>query len=102
MAVIGILKAMMPPIVPPIERAIIKKIKLLKKISTDRIETIIASIIPAIPKKFPILDVSGDDNPLSAKINSTPVIKNSSDDRLADIIYFSFFLFFCTFATFSE
>ena len=57
-------------------------------------ETTIASIIPVIPKKFPILEVSGDDNPLSARINNTPVIKNSTDDKLADIIYFfSFFLY---------
>jgi len=56
--------------------------------------------MPAMPKKFPIREVSGDDNPLSAKINSIPVIKNSTDDKLADIIYFSFFLFFCTSSTF--
>jgi hypothetical protein len=56
--------------------------------------------MPVIPKKFPILDVSGDDNPLNAKINNIPVIKNSIDDKLADIIYFSFFLFFCTSVTF--
>ena len=63
-------------------------------------DTTIASIIPDIPKKFPILEVSGDESPLSAKINSAPVIKNRIEDKLADIIYFSFFLFFCTFATF--
>ena len=63
-------------------------------------ETNIASIMPVMPKKFPILEVSGDDRPLSARINSIPVIKNSTDDKLADIIYFSFFLFFCTSATF--
>ena len=63
-------------------------------------DTTIASIMPAIPKKFPILEVSGDDNPLRGKINSIPVIKNSTDDKLADIIYFSFFLFFCTSAAF--
>ena len=75
-------------------------LKLLKKISTDKRETTTASIMPVIPKKFPILEVSGDDNPLSARINNIPVIKNSIDDKLADIIYFSFFLFFYTFATF--
>ncbi len=37
--------------------------------------TVIAIIIPKIPKKFPCLDVSGDDNPLNAKINNTPEIK---------------------------
>ena len=57
-------------------------------------ETTIASIIPVIPKKFPILEVSGDDNPRRARMNSIPVIKNSTDDKLADIIYFFFFSFF--------
>ena len=64
--------------------------------STDKMETNIASIMPVIPKKFPILEVSGDDNPLSAKINNTPVIKNNIEDKLADIIFFSF----CTSAAF--
>jgi hypothetical protein len=63
--------------------------------STDKIETTIASIMPVIPKKFPILEVSGDDSPLSANINNTPVIKNNIEDKLADIIYFSFFLYIC-------
>ena len=31
--------------------------------------------IPRIPKKFPLLEVSGEDNPLKAKINSTPEIR---------------------------
>ena len=34
-----------------------------------------AIIIPKIPKRFPCLDVSGDDYPLKAKINSIPEIK---------------------------
>tara|TARA_B110000902_G_scaffold114840_1_gene135008 strand:+ start:124 stop:252 length:129 start_codon:yes stop_codon:yes gene_type:complete len=42
--------------------------------------------MPVIPKKFPILEVSGDDNPLKARMNNTPVIKNRTDDKLADII----------------
>ena len=62
--------------------------------STDKIETTIARTIPSIPKKFPNLEVSGEDKPRSANINRTPVIKNKIEDRLADIIYFSFFLFF--------
>ena len=37
--------------------------------------TDIAITIPIIPKKFPCLDVSGDDRPLNAKINKTPEIK---------------------------
>ena len=41
----------------------------------DKKVTVIAIIIPNIPKKFPWRDVSGDDNPLNAKINKTPEIK---------------------------
>jgi hypothetical protein len=37
--------------------------------------TVIAIIIPKIPKKLPCLDVSGEDNPLRAKINKTPETK---------------------------
>ena len=37
--------------------------------------TIIAITIPRIPNKLPLLDVSGDDNPLKAKINNTPEIR---------------------------
>ena len=72
----------------------------MNKISTDKIETTIARTMPAIPKKFPILEVSGDDRPRRANINRTPVIRNKIEDKFADIIYFSFFLFFYTFATF--
>ena len=35
----------------------------------------IAIIIPKIPKKFPCLEVSGEESPLKAKINNTPEIK---------------------------
>ena len=31
--------------------------------------------IPAIPKRLPLLDVSGDESPLSARINNIPEIK---------------------------
>ena len=31
-----------------------------------------AIIIPRIPNKLPCLDVSGEDNPLKARINKTP------------------------------
>ena len=34
-----------------------------------------AKAIPKIPKKFPLREVSGDDNPLRASIKSTPEIK---------------------------
>ena len=46
---------------------------------------IIAIIIPIIPNKFPCLDVSGEDNPLNAKINNTPEIKYNIAERFADI-----------------
>ena len=56
--------------------------------------------IPKIPKKLPCLDVSGDDKPLRAKINSTPEIKYNDAARLDVIIYFtfyfSFFLYICS------
>ena len=41
----------------------------------DKKVTVIAIIIPKIPKKFPCLDVSGDESPLRAKINKIPEIK---------------------------
>ena len=41
----------------------------------DKNVTITAINIPRIPKKFPCLEVSGDESPLNAKINSTPEIK---------------------------
>ena len=41
----------------------------LEKLPIDKKVTVIAIIIPKIPKRFPCLDVSGDDNPLNAKIN---------------------------------
>ena len=41
----------------------------------DKKVTVMAITIPRIPKKFPRLDVSGEDNPLKAKINNTPEIK---------------------------
>ena len=49
--------------------------KLEEKFSIDKKVTVIAIIIPKIPNKFPLLDVSGDDNPLKAKINNTPEIR---------------------------
>ena len=41
----------------------------VEKISSYNID------MPKIPKKLPCLDVSGEDNPLNAKINNTPEIK---------------------------
>ena len=37
--------------------------------------TVIAKIIPNIPKKLPFLDDSGEERPLKASINSIPDIK---------------------------
>jgi hypothetical protein len=34
-----------------------------------------AIVIPVIPKMFPVLDVSGEDKPLKAKIKNIPEIK---------------------------
>ena len=47
----------------------VEKFPIFKKV------TVIAIIIPKIPNKLPRLDVSGDDNPLKAKINNTPEIR---------------------------
>ena len=41
----------------------------------DKNVTVIAITIPRIPKKLPCLEVSGDERPLNARINSTPEIK---------------------------
>ena len=74
-AVIGILKAIKAPIEPPTKRNTNKYINPVAKFPTDKIVTPIAIVIPKIPKKLPLLDVSGDDKPLKAKINSTPDLK---------------------------
>ena len=37
--------------------------------------TVTAIIIPKMPKKFPCLDVSGEESPLNARMNKTPEIK---------------------------
>ena len=49
--------------------------KPVEKLPIDKKVTVIAIIIPKIPNKLPLLDVSGDDNPLRAKINNTPETK---------------------------
>ena len=46
-----------------------------------------------MPKILPFLDVSGDDNPLRAKINSTPETKYNDDAKFAVINYFFIFFF---------
>ena len=74
-AVIGILNAIKAPIDPPISNKTIKYIKLVEKLPTEIIVTTIAIVIPIIPYKFPRLDVSGEESPLSAKMNKTPDIR---------------------------
>ena len=74
-AVIGILNAIKAPIDPPTIRKINKYNKPDEKLPTETIVTIIAIDIPIIPNRLPCLEVSGDDSPLKAKINSTPEIK---------------------------
>ena len=74
-AVIGILNAINAPIAPPNSKNIKTYINPVEKFPTDKIVTTIAIIIPIIPNRFPCLDVSGEERPLKAKINSTPEIK---------------------------
>ena len=47
----------------------------MEKLPIDKKVTVIAIIIPKIPNKLPFLDVSGDDNPLKAKINNALEIR---------------------------
>ena len=47
-----------------------------------------------MPKKFPLLEVSGDDNTLKANIKRIPDIKYNIAAKLGDIIYFFLFSFF--------
>ena len=51
------------------------KLNPLEKFPVDKNVTVIAITIPKIPNKLPCLDVSGEDNPLKARINKTPEIK---------------------------
>ena len=71
----GILNAMNAPIDPPISKNIKRYKKPVEKFPTEIIVTPIAIVIPIIPNKFPRLGVSGDERPLSAKINNTPDIR---------------------------
>ena len=74
-AVIGILYAINTPTDPPINNKIIKYKNPVEKLPTEMIVTPMANAIPIIPNKFPFLEVSGDESPLRAKINSTPDIR---------------------------
>ena len=74
-AVIGILKAIIAPIDPPIKNKTKRYIKPVEKLPIEIIVTPIAIIIPIIPKRLPCLDVSGEERPLKARINKTPEIR---------------------------
>ena len=54
-----------------------------------RVETI-AINIPVIPKMFPVLEVSGEDNPRRDKIKKIPETKYNEAIILIDSIYFFF------------
>tara|TARA_A200000113_G_scaffold29306_1_gene24423 strand:+ start:227 stop:445 length:219 start_codon:yes stop_codon:yes gene_type:complete len=71
----GILYAINAPINPPIKRKINTTTNPVEKLPIDKNVTVTAMAIPNIPKKFPCLEVSGEERPLKAKINSTPEIK---------------------------
>ena len=88
-AVMAILAAINAPIKPP--RA--NGVSINNELSTrelvsfkDNNVTIIAIIMPAIPKKFPFLEVTGELNPLSARIKKIPEIKYKKAVRFAEII----------------
>ena len=66
---------MKAPIDPPISKKTKTKIKPVEKFPTERNVTVTAMIIPTIPKKFPCLEVSGDESPLKANINNIPEIR---------------------------
>ena len=74
-AVMGILNAINAPIDPPIRSKTNKYKNPVEKFPTEIIVTPMAIAIPIIPNKFPCLDVSGDERPLSAKMNKTPDIR---------------------------
>ena len=74
-AVIGILYEINAPTDPPINKKPKTYKNPVEKFPTDKKVTPIAIAIPIIPKKFPCLDVSGDESPLSARINKIPEIK---------------------------
>ena len=59
----------------PINKKIMTTINPVEKFPMDKNVTEIAITIPKIPKKFPCLEVSGEDRPLKASINKTPEIK---------------------------
>jgi hypothetical protein len=66
---------MKAPIDPPIKSNINKYKNPVEKLPTEIIVIPIAIAIPIIPNKLPCLEVSGDERPLRAKINSIPEIR---------------------------
>ena len=60
---------------PPISNKTNKIKNPVEKLPTEIIVTIIAIAIPSMANKFPCLEVSGDERPLSAKMNNTPETK---------------------------
>ena len=73
-----------------------------EKLPTDKKVTDTAITIPMIPNKFPCLEVSGDDNPLKARINKTPDMRNKIAERFEDILLITYpFSFFYTLQAFS-
>ena len=60
---------------PPTKRNIKTTTNPVEKFPIDKKVTVIAIIIPKIPKKFPCRDVSGEESPLKAKINNIPEIR---------------------------
>jgi len=60
----------------------------LEKFSCEQKVVVMVIIIPKIPKKFPFLDVSGDDKPLKANINKIPDTRNNKAEKLEDIIFY--------------
>ena len=89
----AILNAINAPTDPPITKKISKYIKPVEKLPTESIVTPIAIAIPIIPNKFPCLEVSGEESPLKARINNTPDTRYKVAEKLAHIIYLSFFFF---------
>ena len=65
-----------------------------EKLPTDKKLTDTTITIPMIPNKFPCLEVSGDDNPLRAKMNNTPEIRYKIAERFADIFTYPFSFFY--------
>tara|TARA_X000000950_G_scaffold267067_1_gene343190 strand:- start:6 stop:311 length:306 start_codon:yes stop_codon:yes gene_type:complete len=62
----------------------------ISKLSKPKRVELIAINIPVIPKIFPVLEVSGEDNPLRDRIKNIPEIKYKVATILIESIYFFF------------